>query len=61
MTMKVLFSGQSLSTNVALMKHPYTFAIEHRMNLCSELSIFHKTSNMNGYNYYGIVNSGGEW
>ena len=48
MTMKVLFSRQSLSTNVALMKHPYTFAIEHRMSLFSELSIY-KTPNMNGY------------
>ena len=50
MTMKVLFSRQSLFTNVALMKHPYTFAIEHRMNLFSELSIIYKTHNMNGYN-----------
>ena len=49
MTMKVLFSAQSLFTNVALMKHPYTFSIEHRMNLFYELSIFHKTPNMNGY------------
>ena len=49
MTMKVLFSRQSLSTNITLMKYPYTLAIEHRINLFSELLIFHKTPNMNGY------------
>ena len=49
MTMKVLFSRQSLSTNVALMKHIYVFAIEHRINLFSELSIIYKTPNMNDY------------
>ena len=55
MTIKVLFSRQSLPTNVALMKHPYTFAIEHRMNLFSELSIIYKTPNMNGYTGGGVV------
>ena len=49
MTIKVLFFRQSLPTNVALIKHPYTFAIEHRINVFSELSIIYKRPNMNGY------------
>ena len=31
------------------MKHPYTFAIEHRMNIFFELSIIYKTPKMKGY------------
>ena len=49
MTIKALFSIQCLPTDVALMKHPYTFAIEHRMDLFSELCIIYKTPNMNDY------------
>ena len=55
MTIKVLFSRQSLPTNVALMKHTHTFEIEHRMNLFSKLSIIYKTPNMIGYIGGGVV------
>ena len=55
MTIKVLFSRQSLPTNVALMKHPYTFAIEHRMNLFSVLSIIYKTLNKDRYIGGGVL------
>ena len=55
MTIKVNFSRQSLPTNLALMKHPYTFAIEHRINLFSELSIIYKTPHMNGYIWGGVL------